>query len=156
MQPLSPVLPLLCLLSASAFNENITTNVLGPAKVIEAALSYFTPNDGIIVNITSGIASLRLVSNGTIPANVAAYSISKSALNMLTVHVAQALRGKARVVCLDPGHVKTRIGGDKAVVEIEDSAQSLIRVIESLSQDEHGDKEKDRERFLNFRGQEVP
>ncbi|KAH7115048.1 hypothetical protein B0J11DRAFT_539731 [Dendryphion nanum] len=142
-------------LSAFDFTENMAINVLAPAKVVEAALPFLS-SDGIIVNITSGIASLELVTNGTIPPNVTAYSISKAALNMYTVHLAMHLKGKNRVVCLDPGHVKTRLGGNGASVETSDSAKGVIAVVEGLSNDEVGDKETGRARFLNFLGEEVP
>jgi NAD(P)-dependent dehydrogenase (short-subunit alcohol dehydrogenase family) len=143
-------------LDVVALNQNFATNLVGPAKVIEAALPYLAPTGGIIVNITSGIGSLQLVSDGTIPAEVSAYSISKCALNMLTVHVAQELKGRARVVCLDPGHVKTEMGGEKAVLEIGDSARGVISVVEGLLEDKEGDVQKGRARFYNFKGDEVP
>lgn len=142
-------------MTADALAENITTNVLGPAKVVEAVLPFLAPG-ALIINTTSGIASLQLVSDGTIPSCIAAYSISKCALNMLTVHQAQELKGRCRVVCLDPGHVKTRMGGDKASVEIGDSVKGILAKAEELGRDEEGDMERGRARFVNFRGEEVP
>jgi NAD(P)-dependent dehydrogenase (short-subunit alcohol dehydrogenase family) len=115
-------------LSASALNECINTNVLAPPKVIEAALPHLVQTGGVIINISSGIGSLQLVSDGTISAHVTAYSISKCALNMLTVHVAKELRGKTRVICLDPGHVRTQMGGDAVTMEAHESAASVIQV----------------------------
>ncbi|KAJ4295000.1 hypothetical protein N0V90_007008 [Kalmusia sp. IMI 367209] len=136
-------------MTTEALTENITTNVLGPAKIIEAALPFLAP-EAIIVNITSGIASLNLVSDGTISAHVTAYSISKAALNMLTVHQAKELKGRCRVVCLDPGHVKTRIGGEGAKVEVEDSAKGILEVVQGLEKDEKGDRENGTARFYTF------
>lgn len=143
-------------LSVSALTNNITTNVVGPSKVIEAILPFFPESGGVIINMTSGIASLQLVSDGTIPANISAYSISKCALNMLTVHLAQALKGRCRVICLDPGHVKTQMGGDGAVVEVNDSAKGIRSVIQTLRDDKLDDIKDGRARFLNFQGQEIP
>ncbi|KAF2118303.1 hypothetical protein BDV96DRAFT_488922 [Lophiotrema nucula] len=142
-------------LSAEDLSKCINTNVLGPAKIVETTLPVLAP-DALIVNISSGIGSLQLVSDGTIPNGVTAYSISKTALNMLTVHQAQELKGRARVVCLDPGHVKTDMGGDKAIVDVADSAKGILAVLKSLEGVKTVDMQSGRARFYNFRGEEVP
>ena len=108
------------------------------------------------MSISSGIASLGLVTDGTIPPNITAYSMSKAALNMYSVHLAMHLKGKARVVCVDPGHVKTRLGGEHATVEPTDSAAGVIKVIRRLDSDGLTDRETGRSRFYNFLGEEVP
>lgn len=143
--------------TAETLNENIAINVLGPALIVSTLEPFLAPN-ALVVNVSSGIGSLTLVSNGTISAKVSAYSISKTALNMLTVHQAQALKGKARLVCLDPGHVKTSMGGEDAVVEIADSAKGIRDVLEKLKDgdEEALDRESGRARFYNFLGNEVP
>ncbi|KAJ4355499.1 uncharacterized protein N0V89_003515 [Didymosphaeria variabile] len=142
-------------MTAAALSENITTNVLGPAKIVEVVLPFLAPGASI-VNITSGMASLQLVTTSIIPAAATAYTISKAALNMLTVHQAQELKGKFRVVCLDPGHVKTRLGGDMASVEIHESAAGIIKVVRGLDEDKEGDRENGRARFMEFSGKEMP
>ncbi|KAF2663017.1 NAD(P)-binding protein [Lophiostoma macrostomum CBS 122681] len=145
-------------LSSTTLLENINANVLGPAKIVEATLPFLAPN-ALIVNFSSGIGSLKLVSDGTIASTATAYSISKSALNMLTVHQAQHLKGRHRVVCLDPGHVKTRMGGSAASVDVGDSAKGIIDVLNLLDAGDLGgskDCESGRARFYNFRGEEVP
>jgi NAD(P)-dependent dehydrogenase (short-subunit alcohol dehydrogenase family) len=46
------------------------------------------------------------------------YAISKAAVNMLTVHQAEQLKDKGiKVICMDPGWVKTRMGGEGAILE---------------------------------------
>lgn len=142
-------------MTAEALTENITINTLGPAKIIEVALPFLAPQ-AIIVNITSGMGSLQLVANGRIPPFASAYSISKAALNMLTVHQAFELKGRCRVACVDPGHVKTRLGGDAATVEVHESATGIIKAVRSLEEDLEGDREKGKARFLDFTGREVP
>lgn len=142
-------------MTADALSENMTTNVLGPAKIVEAALPFLAPRASI-VNITSGMASMQLVTTGVIPAAATAYSLSKAALNMLTVHQAQELKGKHRVACLDPGHVKTRLGGDRASVEIHESAAGIIEVVRHLDSDEEHDIDNGRARFMEFSGREMP
>ncbi|KAK4129695.1 NAD(P)-binding protein [Parathielavia appendiculata] len=139
-------------LSASALHSHLTSNVLGPALTLQALLPLLSPA-ARVVNVTSGIASMTMVLDGRINAEITPYSISKAALNMLTVHQARQLRegedGKWKgvvVVCVDPGHVKTEMGGPKASVEVEDSARGTLGVIKGL-------KEGDSGRFLNFRGE---
>ena len=142
-------------MTAEALTENITINTLGPARVTEAVLPFLAPN-ALIVNISSGIGSLQLLANGHIPPQATAYSVSKAALNMLTVHQAYELKGRYRVVCLDPGHVKTRLGGDQAGVEIYDSAAGIIKTIGGLNDDPEGDRQNGKARFVDFGGKEVP
>ena len=142
-------------MTAAALTENITINTLGPARVVEATLPFLAPN-AIIVNISSGIGSLQLLANGTIPPQATAYSVSKAALNMLTVHQAYELKGRYRVVCLDPGHVKTRLGGDQAGVEIHDSAAGIIKTVSGLDDDPEEDRQNGKARFLHYGGKEVP
>lgn len=142
-------------MTTAALSENITTNVLGPAKVVETLLPFLAPR-AVIVNITSGLASLQMVTSGRIPASATAYSISKAALNMLTVHQAQELKGRYRVACLDPGHVKTRLGGDGASVEVHESAVGVITMVRGPDEDKEGDCENGRARFLEFSGREMP
>lgn len=134
--------------SAEALHSHITSNVVGPARVVQALLPHLAPG-AVIANITSGIGSLTMVSEGRINAEITPYSISKTALNMLTVHQAQHLKGKAIVVCIDPGHVKTEMGGPNAVVEKTDSAQSVLATLAGLKADDSG-------KFLLYNGTGLP
>lgn len=144
-------------ITADTLQSNMQTNVLGPALTNIALIPFLAPS-ALVVNVSSGIGSLELIAVGRIPALNASYSISKAALNMLTVHQAHGLKGKARVVCLDPGHVKTRLGGDGASVEIEDSAKGIRKVLDGLKDSEQQklDMEIGRARYVNFLGGEVP
>jgi NAD(P)-dependent dehydrogenase (short-subunit alcohol dehydrogenase family) len=106
----------------------MATNVLGPARTLQALLPLLAP-DAVVANISSGIGSLTMLSDGRIPAKAAPYSLSKAALNMLTVHQARQLREEGSgvvVVAIDPGHVKTEMGGPEAVVEVADSARGVL------------------------------
>ncbi|KAL2018096.1 hypothetical protein VTK56DRAFT_1282 [Thermocarpiscus australiensis] len=138
-------------LTGAALQAHITTNVLGPALLLQALLPLLAP-DARVVNISSGIASLAMVGDGRIAAEIAPYSISKAALNMLTVHQARELKARGSrvvVVAMDPGHVKTEMGGPKAVVEVQDSARGVLRVLEGLGEGDSG-------RFLLYTGEELP
>ena len=124
-------------LTAETLISHITTNVIGPAKVLQTLLTYLGPG-AVVANISSGIGSLTMLSDGRIAAETTPYSISKAALNMLTVHQAKQLEGKAKVVCVDPGHVKTVMGGPSAVLEIADSAKGVLTLLASLKVEDNG------------------
>ncbi|KAK0745011.1 NADP-dependent dehydrogenase-like protein [Apiosordaria backusii] len=139
-------------LTAPTLLSHMHTNVLGPALVFQSLFtSGLLSPTARVVNITSGIGSLRMVSDGRINAEITPYSISKTALNMFTVHQARQLRAVGSdvvVVAVDPGHVKTEMGGPAAVVEVEDSARGVLRVVEGL-------KEGDSGKFLLYNGEEL-
>lgn len=101
--------------------------------------------------MTSGLASMK-VSLGISPRRCATYSISKAALNALTVqqsgHVREKLEGVV-VVCMDPGWVKTRMGGEGAVLEAEESIGGMLRCVHGLTGDDNG-------KFYTYTGEEVP
>ncbi|UVK56654.1 SDR family oxidoreductase [Mesorhizobium sp. AR02] len=61
-----------------------------------------------------------------------AYRCSKAALNMVCAQLAQDLRIDGIIVLsLHPGWVKTDMGGDQAVLAVEDSARGLRTVIDN-------------------------
>lgn len=105
--------------------HEITVNVIGPAKTTQFLLeARLLAPDVRIMNMTSGLGSMK-VSLGIEPRKCATYSISKAALNSLTVQqsgeVPKRLGGEAVVICMDPGWVKTRMGGEGAILEAEES-----------------------------------
>jgi NAD(P)-dependent dehydrogenase (short-subunit alcohol dehydrogenase family) len=55
------------------------------------------------------------------------YSISKTALNALTVQLAAAVRGTGVLVnCVDPGWVRTRMGGSGAPLTVDKGAETIV------------------------------
>ncbi|KAL2151000.1 hypothetical protein VTH82DRAFT_6098 [Thermothelomyces myriococcoides] len=140
-------------LTAAALDGHVRTNLLGPALVLQALLPLLAP-DARVANISSGVGSLTLLAAGRINSEITPYSISKAALNMLTVHQQAHLRADPAtsgivVVAVDPGHVKTEMGGPKAVVEVEDSARGVLKLIEGLT-------ERDGSKFWLYTGEELP
>jgi len=131
---------------------HVTNNALGPAKLVEVLLPFLADDGtGVIINISSGMGSLGLQATSTpdIPPHILPYGISKAALNMLTIHQAHELKGKAIVVCFDPGHVKTSMGGANAPTEVKDSAEGILGAV-------HGLKKEDSGKFLHYTGKELP
>lgn len=131
-----------------ALASHMNTNVVGPARVVQVLLPQLSPS-AVVINVSSGMGSLAMLSDGRIPAGITPYSISKTALNMLTVHQAQHLKDRAIVVAVDPGHVKTQMGGPHAVVEVEDSAKGVLGVLGGLKREDTG-------KFLLYDGTELP
>jgi len=77
---------------------------------------------GRVVNVSSGWGSISRGLEGP-----AAYSISKAALNALTLVLAREapadiVKGNAA----DPGWVRTRMGGDDAPGTPDDAAQTIV------------------------------
>lgn len=122
-------------------------NALGPLRVLRACLPLLRhSNRPRIINITSGCGSLSLKDNG----HFYAYAASKAALNMLSRTVAFEYESDGICcIALDPGWVKTDLGGPDAHLEPEQSASAICDTIDRLTP-------ADTSKFLRYDGQEVP
>jgi NAD(P)-dependent dehydrogenase (short-subunit alcohol dehydrogenase family) len=133
-------------------DENIRVNVIGPAKTTQFLLEADMLSSSVrIMNMSSGLGSM-VVSLSIEPRRCATYSISKAALNALTVQQSGEVRGKldkAVIICMDPGWVKTRMGGDGAVLEPEESIGGMLKCVQGLTDDSNG-------KFFAYTGKEVP
>ena len=79
----------------------IATNLLGPIRLIDALIDHLLgKQDAAIVNVTSGLAFVPLVSTPT-------YSATKAAIHSYTVALREALRGRVEVIELAPPGVQT-------------------------------------------------
>ena len=126
--------------------EHMQTNVLGPAKIVQSLRKYLA-RGATVLNMSSGLGSLAVASEIT---KCCTYSMSKAALNMLTVHQSKDLKGNGvKVVCMDPGWVKTRMGGEGAVLEVQDSVRNMLDIVARL-------KEADSGKFYRQDGEIVP
>lgn len=139
-------------INPSDLDENMRVNVIGPAKTTQFLLeaNLLAPNVRI-VNMTSGLGSMA-VSLSIYPRKAATYSISKAGLNALTVQQSGEVReklGKAVIICMDPGWVKTRMGGEGAILEPEESIGGMLKCIHGLGDESNG-------KFYTYTGKEVP
>lgn len=117
--PTGPVLKT----TPETFCETLDTNFLGAVWTCQAFVpAMLRAGYGRIVNVSSGYGAFAEDLEG--PA--AAYSLSKAALNALTLRLARELRGdvKANAVC--PGWVRTRMGGPGATVSVADGADTVV------------------------------
>jgi uncharacterized oxidoreductase len=81
----------------------VTTNLLGPIRLTNALIDHLrTRPDAAIVNLTSGLASVPLVSAPT-------YSATKAAIHSYTLSLRQQLKGKVEVIELIPPGVQTNL-----------------------------------------------
>lgn len=136
-------------------HREIDINVVGPAKLVENLVSQSLLADNVhILNMTSGLGS-NTKSLTIEPRKCMTYSLSKAALNMLTVHQSADLRMDGRgglkgavVICMDPGWVKTRMGGSGAILEPEESIGGMLKVFNGLSDADNG-------KFFEYSGVEV-
>jgi NAD(P)-dependent dehydrogenase (short-subunit alcohol dehydrogenase family) len=111
------------------------TNVFGLVAVTNAFLPLVEKSTaGRIVNLTSILGSLGLSTQAGSPIydNVgyfSAYGASKAAVNMYTVQLARELAPKnIKVNAAHPGWVKTELGGEGAMMEIEDGARTSVQL----------------------------
>lgn len=125
----------------------LEVNLLGPARVSEAFLEHLKRGERrLIVTLTSGMGSL---SDNTSGGSVL-YRTSKAAVNMLMRTAAIDLRPQQiSCVVLNPGWVKTDMGGPNARITAQESVAAMRELIARLGPDDSG-------RFYNYTGREFP
>jgi NAD(P)-dependent dehydrogenase (short-subunit alcohol dehydrogenase family) len=117
-----------------AWAEMLTSNTIAPYFLAKAVLERVAAAGGKMVAISSGLGSIAESSGGYVP-----YRTSKAALNMAWRQLAIEARplGVATAV-LDPGWVKTRMGGRNAPTTPEESISDMRRVIDGLTLERSG------------------
>lgn len=129
------------------FTDTLDVNVSG-AALLAQTLAPILSGSGKLVHLSSGLGSLEWAGEGMIDAD--SYSISKAALNMVTVRLASVFRGTSRcVVSMSPGWVATNIGGSGATLAVEQSVSKMIPAIEALTVRDSG-------RFIDNQGNSIP
>ena len=103
--------------------ETLRTNFFGAVWTCRAFVpAMLRAGYGRIVNVSSGYGAFAEDLEG--PA--AAYSISKAALNALTLRLAREVRGDVKVNAVCPGWVRTRMGGPGATVSLAAGADTIV------------------------------
>jgi len=134
------------LLDASRPLEVLRVNAVAPIVVAQACMALLRAGvNPRVVNISSGAGSLAQKSQG----GDYSYAVSKTALNMFTRTFAfNAKADGITAIMIDPGWVKTDMGGPNARLEPAESASGLLKVIDGLTPQDAG-------RFLRYDGSEV-
>ena len=126
--------------------RQIEVNAVGPMLVTQAVrplLSHGT--DPVVLNISSQLGSM--VVGAKMPFDVG-YNSSKSVMNMVTVMSATA-DPEVAYVALHPGWVQSDMGGPKAAISVEQSADGIVTTLNGITSADSG-------RFLNIDGSDHP
>jgi NAD(P)-dependent dehydrogenase (short-subunit alcohol dehydrogenase family) len=122
-------------------------NTMGPMRVLESFSDRVARSERrLVVTITSGMGSLAdNTSGGSI-----AYRSSKAAVNMVMRSSAIDLAPRGiTCVLLNPGWVRTDMGGPKAPLSPQESVSAMRRRIETFGPNQSG-------KFYNYDGREYP
>lgn len=134
-------------LDPDIFLNQMRVNALGPTIVVQQFLDLLKNGDNQrVLNITSSIASMTNWDR----ADMFTYPTSKAALNMLTRTLCVVLREfDIPIVLIDPGWVKTDMGGPDAWITADESISGMIKILDSLTIQDTG-------KFLHYSGSEIP
>lgn len=129
-------------LDADLLYRTLETNAIGPLRLSQA-LAPLMSQGSRIVNVSSGGGQL------TVPSSWApAYCISKTALNAVTVQLAEALKPRGIAVnAVCPGWVRTDLGGPEAPRSLEQGADSILWLVLQAPSDLTGGFFRDGERI---------
>ena len=116
-----------------AFDRVMHANVLGAMQVIPQVAPWVEDAGGVFGFLSSAMSLI-----GGVPAsNAWLYRTSKAALNM-AVQSARHDYPRARFVALDPGWVRTDMGGDTTPVALSDSVRGLRAVLATATANDAG------------------
>ncbi|KXF82402.1 SDR family oxidoreductase [Enterovibrio coralii] len=122
-------------------------NTIAPLKIAEAFYPQLKAGSpGIFAALSSKVGSMTENTSG----GGYIYRSSKAALNSVVKSLSNDLSHEGIVaVALHPGWVQTEMGGPNALISTETSASGLVKVLDSLTNEDSG-------KFLNFDGSEIP
>ena len=117
--------------TAGAMRTLFETNVFGVVRVTHAFLPLLQRSAApVIVNVSSGLASIARVANPGTPAYAypgVAYPASKATVNMITVQYAKAFPGM-RINAVEPGFTATDLNGHAGTQTVEEGAEIIVRM----------------------------
>ena len=106
--------------------RTLEVNLLAPYRLARALIPLLRAGrEPRIVHVTSGAGTFAALTES----GISSYRLSKWALNGLVRLQAEQLRGAVAVNGLDPGWVKTDLGGPRAPGVPEDSAQGALALV---------------------------
>ena len=127
--------------------EVLNINSVGPVRMVKAL--YDKMNHESLTTVAM-ISSLMGSIDDCHSGRSYAYRASKTALNMLSVAMKkEAKEDNISMLILHPGWVKTRMGGEHAPVELVDSVEGMMKLINAQTLDDSG-------KFFQYDGVELP
>ncbi|MHA7773056.1 SDR family oxidoreductase [Roseibium sp. M-1] len=128
------------------FAETLSINTLAPLAVAQAFQPHLRRSGaGRILTISSQMAWMGYRKSDTL-----AYRASKAAVNKVMQCLATDLEADGiAVVLVDPGWVRTDMGGPEADHEAEDVARGILKISEGLTVADTG-------KFFKWNGEERP
>lgn len=109
-------------ISLPNFASSLQVNLTAPLQLIQSVLpAMIDKGFGRIVNLSSGWGSFYENLEGPV-----AYSVSKAALNALTVTGARNLPDNIKMNAMCPGWVHTRMGGEQAPLTPAQGADTAV------------------------------
>lgn len=132
----------------------MVTNAVGPMRLSAALMpAVLKSSTRKIIHLTTRMASLTENTRGGVygfEGGAYAYRMSKGALNVGMRTMAVDFRDQGLITAaINPGWVKTDMGGKLAPMRPEDAVKGMLRVIDSITKEQSG-------QFLDFQGREVP
>ena len=114
----------------ASWTTTLSTNLTSIACLTSAFLPLLKrkPNP-IVINVSSARASLALSTAGNLPpTRVVAYSVSKTALNALSIEMAKS-EPSVRVYSVSPGHCRTAFNGFSGKKDPLDGAKVVVELV---------------------------
>ena len=117
--------------TADGMREVFETNVFGLVRVTRAFLPLLQRSAApVIVNLSSGLASLTLVTTPDTPTKAypgVSYPASKAAVNMVTVQFAKQFPD-IRINAVEPGYTATDLNGKTGHQSVEEGVELILRM----------------------------
>ncbi|MCH2022682.1 MAG: SDR family NAD(P)-dependent oxidoreductase [Saprospiraceae bacterium] len=134
-------------LEFSGLEKMIRINSIVPVLLTQSLTSVLkNAHNPKVLMLSSRKGALSLVNKG----GNYGYKGSKALLNMWSLLLAEDLRSDGICVCsVNPGHVRTAMGGEDAPLSTEESADHLYELIEEISMKNSG-------QLLHTNGQKHP
>lgn len=107
------------------FAEMMLVNVLAPLRIADRFADLVAPG-GTIAVMSSSLGSIAQNQGG----HWEAYRTSKAALNMGLASIAARRNDGRTYLAVDPGWVRTDMGGPDATLSIEESIPNLVTMLE--------------------------
>uniref|UniRef100_A0A6B2FYT2 Putative oxidoreductase C66306c (Trinotate prediction) n=1 Tax=Myxobolus squamalis TaxID=59785 RepID=A0A6B2FYT2_MYXSQ len=129
--------------SEESFMETYRVNVVGPFLLSRKLIPLLTKgasknhnlDHSVIFNMGSFLGSNTLNKDG----GYFSYRASKAAFHMLTKSFSIELQEhKIMAIVISPGWVKTRMGGEGAQIEVDQSVQGMLKVLRNITLKDNG------------------